>query len=122
MFSFALRCLTDAYNPDVLVAVHMGNEQNPARPRHSNGDKALFRCGMIRVWIRYRQRITKYGRGLLERNPVLSAIPSSFARIPFKIHHFILPRRFPREQSARRLSVTFRKELYAKSYARRQVR
>src|SRR6266446_5973386 len=50
MFSFALRCLTDAYNPDVLVAVHMGNEQNPARPRHSNGDKALFRCGMIRVW------------------------------------------------------------------------
>ena len=30
MFSFALRRLTGAYDPDVLMAVHMGDDQNPA--------------------------------------------------------------------------------------------
>ncbi len=48
MFSFAPRCLTGADNPDVLVAVWMGDHQNPAGARHSNGDKTLFRYGMIR--------------------------------------------------------------------------
>src|SRR6266478_1718797 len=66
MFSFAPRCLTGADNPDVLVAVQMGDHQNPAGARHSNGDKTLFRYGMIRVGIRYRQRITKYGCRFLE--------------------------------------------------------
>ncbi len=33
MFSLALRCLTGADNPDVLVAVYMGDDQNPAGAR-----------------------------------------------------------------------------------------
>src|SRR6266566_4039402 len=60
MFSFALRRPTRADNPDVLVAVYMGDDQNLAGARHSNRDKTLFRCRMIRVGIRYGQRITKY--------------------------------------------------------------
>jgi len=68
MFSFALRCLAGADNPDVLVAVHVGDDQNPTGARHSNGDETLFRCRMIRVWKRYRQGITKYGRRLLEKS------------------------------------------------------
>ncbi len=59
MFSFVLRRLAGADNPDVLVTVYMGNDQNPPGARHSNRDKALFRRRMIWVEIRYRQRITK---------------------------------------------------------------
>ncbi len=54
MFSFALRRLTGAYDPDVLVAVCMRDNQKPACVRHPNRDKTLFRYGMIRVGICYR--------------------------------------------------------------------
>ncbi len=59
MFSFALRRLTGANNPDARIAVYMGDDQNLAGARHSNGDKTLFRRRMIRVGIGYRQRITR---------------------------------------------------------------
>jgi len=66
MFSFAPRRLTGANNSDILVAVYVGDKQNLAGVRRSNRDKTLFRCRMIRVGIRYRQRVTKYGCGFLE--------------------------------------------------------
>ena len=66
MFSFALRCLTGADNANALMAVYMGDDQNPGTARYSNRDKALLRYGMIWVGIRYRQRITKDGRRFLK--------------------------------------------------------
>ena len=44
---------------DARIAVYMGDDQNLAGARHSNGDKTLFRRRMIRVGIGYRQRITR---------------------------------------------------------------
>jgi hypothetical protein len=66
LFSLALRCLTGANNSNDLVAVHVGHDQNSARARHSDCDKPLFRCGMIRVGIRFRERITEHGCGFVE--------------------------------------------------------
>jgi hypothetical protein len=68
---------------------------------HFDCDETLFRYGMIRVGIRYRQRITKHARRFLECDPVLPAILSGFAQIPLKIHNLILPRRRAKEQSVR---------------------
>src|SRR5438309_6372360 len=81
----------------------MSNDQKLAGARHSNSDKTLLRYGMIRVAIRQRQWIAKYGRGFLERNPVLPAILPGFGRVPFKIHHAILPRRRPREKGRKQI-------------------
>jgi hypothetical protein len=92
MFSLALRHLTGADDPDTIVSVGMGDDQNPTGARHSDGDKPLLRDGMVRIVKGYRQRIAKYGGGFLEWNPMLPEILSAFARIPFKIHCFILPR------------------------------
>lgn len=47
---------------------------------------------MVGVVKGHRQRIAKYSRRFLERNPMLSAILSVFTRVPFKIHRFILTR------------------------------
>src|SRR5216683_6182180 len=43
LFSFALRRLTGAYDSDVLMAVRVSHDQNPADTRHSYRDKTLFR-------------------------------------------------------------------------------
>jgi hypothetical protein len=50
---------------------------------------------MIRVLIGHRQRITKYSRCFVERNPMLPSILRLFARIPFKSHFRILLHRLP---------------------------
>jgi len=42
MLSLAQRRLAGADNPDVLAAVGMGHNQNPAGPLHSNPDEPLF--------------------------------------------------------------------------------
>src|SRR5437763_1103738 len=55
MFSLVHRRLPGTDNPDVLAAVGMGHNQNPADPRHSNRDEPLFRDRMIRVMISHRQ-------------------------------------------------------------------
>src|ERR1700687_5069838 len=51
---------------------------------------------MVRVGIRYRQRITKHGCGLLKRDPMFPAILPGFVRVPLKLHHLILRLRPPR--------------------------
>src|SRR5258705_11820685 len=66
MYPFTLRWLACADNPDVIVAVCVGNDQNSTSAGHANSDKPLFRRRMIRIGIRYSQRITKYGGGFLE--------------------------------------------------------
>jgi hypothetical protein len=92
MFSLAMRRFTGADDPYVLVAVGMGNDQNPTCVRHSDGDKPLLGSGMVGVVISCRQRIAKDGSRFLERKPMLSAILSVFTRVPFKIHQVILTR------------------------------
>jgi len=66
MFSLVQRRLPGTDNPDVLAAVGMGHNQNPADPRHSNRDEPLFRDRMIRVMISHRQRIGKNRGSLME--------------------------------------------------------
>ena len=59
MFSLELRRLPRADNPYVFGPVGVGHNQNPIGAGHSNSHEPLFRLGMIRVGIGYRQRITK---------------------------------------------------------------
>ena len=66
MFSLSLRRLAGADNPDVLAAVGMGHNQDPAGPRHSDGDEPDFRDRMIRVMKGHCQRIAKNCSGLVE--------------------------------------------------------
>jgi hypothetical protein len=49
VFSLAQRRIPGADNSDVLAAVGIGHNQNPAGPRHPDGDEPLFRVRMIRV-------------------------------------------------------------------------
>jgi hypothetical protein len=77
MFSLAPCRFTGADDPYVLIAVRMGNDQNPAGARHSDGDKPLPGSGMVGVVISCRQRIANDGSRFLERNPMLSAILSA---------------------------------------------
>jgi hypothetical protein len=77
MFSLAPCRFTGADDPYVLIAVRMGNDQNPAGARHSDGDKPLLGSGMVGVVISCRQRIANDGSRFLERNPMLSAILSA---------------------------------------------
>jgi hypothetical protein len=60
------RRFAGAYNPDVLAAVGMSDNQKPTGIRHSHSDEALFRDGMIGVVIRHCQRIAKDGGRLVE--------------------------------------------------------
>jgi hypothetical protein len=92
MFSLALRRFTGADDPDVFVAVGMGNDQDPTGTRHSDGDKPLLCSGMVGVVISCRQWVAKDRSCYLERNPMLSAILAVFTRVPFKIHQVILTR------------------------------
>jgi len=66
MFSLAQRRLAGADNPDILAAVGMGHNQDAPIPRYSNRDEPLFRERVVRVVLRYRQRIGKNRSGLVK--------------------------------------------------------
>ena len=90
MFSLTLRDLAGRDDPECLAALGMGNDQDPFGARNSYGNKAVLRFGV--VWIRKRERqgIAKNGGCFLKGYPMFPAVPSSLARVPFKIHNFIL--------------------------------
>ncbi len=90
MFSLTLRDLPGGDDPKGLAALGMGNEQDPPDARNSYGNKVVLRFGMIRVRKRERQGIAKNSGCFLKGYPMFPAVLSILARVPFKIHNFIL--------------------------------
>ena len=90
MFSFTLRDLPGGDDPECLAALGMGNEQDPSGARNSHGNKAALRFGMVGIRKRERQGIAKNSGCFLKGYPMFPAVLSSLARVPFKIHNFIL--------------------------------
>ena len=77
-------------DPECLAALGMGNHQNSFDARNSHSNEAVLRFGMVGIRKRERQGIAKNSGCFLKGYPMFPAVLSSLARVPFKIHRFIL--------------------------------
>ncbi len=84
LFTGKLPCTDDA---DSLSTVSMSYHQQPTAAGESEGDKANFLLGMIRIEDCDTQRVTENTGSLSERNAVFSQIRSCFGWVPLELYH-----------------------------------
>ncbi len=73
---------TDQSRP--LSSHSMNHYQEPSLVGHADGDKALLRGAVIRVWNRNRERVAKHSACLRKCNPMFTTVGRVLFRIPFK--------------------------------------